>query len=136
MQCPIGHRQPGFKNGSIQLFTTGCSLETWLSVPHFSGNMGHVGGDRADLVNLPNHTVHVWTKIHMDFCLFELTHQLKNLTIFVCFNALCVWFLSGNGCQLCVCNPTYSFNTTCEDSGQCYCKPGVGGVQCDACLDE
>ena len=47
----------------------------------------------------------------------------------------CRWIFSGNGCQPCTCNQYYSQNTSCQDSGQCYCKVGVGGTNCDACGD-
>ena len=42
---------------------------------------------------------------------------------------------SGKGCKACVCDPMGSENNDCDDvTGQCQCKPGVGGPQCDACL--
>ncbi|XP_018564354.1 laminin subunit gamma-1-like isoform X1 [Anoplophora glabripennis] len=41
---------------------------------------------------------------------------------------------SGDGCQICNCDPIGSFNQTCDIySGQCYCKPGVTGIRCDHC---
>lgn len=39
-----------------------------------------------------------------------------------------------DGCLLCDCYPLGSFSRACErDSGQCQCKPGVIGRQCDRC---
>lgn len=38
------------------------------------------------------------------------------------------------GCLLCDCYPLGSFSRACErDRGQCQCKPGVIGRQCDRC---
>lgn len=41
----------------------------------------------------------------------------------------------GSGtCLLCDCYPVGSFSRACErESGQCQCKPGVIGRQCDRC---
>lgn len=37
-------------------------------------------------------------------------------------------------CLLCECYPLGSFSRACDrDSGQCQCKPGVIGRQCDRC---
>lgn len=39
-----------------------------------------------------------------------------------------------DGCLLCDCYPLGSFSRACDrDSGQCQCKPGVIGRQCDRC---
>ncbi|XP_046396911.1 agrin-like [Ischnura elegans] len=39
------------------------------------------------------------------------------------------------GCpSLCLCNKLGSYSETCDpDSGQCSCRPGVGGLRCDRC---
>lgn len=44
--------------------------------------------------------------------------------------------LDNAGCpSSCNCNKLGSFADTCDpDSGQCQCKPGVGGVKCDRCM--
>lgn len=42
--------------------------------------------------------------------------------------------ISGNGCENCNCDPTGSFNSSCDTyTGECYCKPGVVGKKCDKC---
>ena len=41
---------------------------------------------------------------------------------------------TGAGCAPCGCDPLGSLNASCDDSGQCYCKAGVGGPRCDICL--
>lgn len=40
------------------------------------------------------------------------------------------------GCpSLCNCNKLGSISDTCNpESGQCECKPGVGGLKCDRCM--
>lgn len=39
-----------------------------------------------------------------------------------------------DGCLLCDCYPLGSLSRACDrDSGQCQCKPGVIGRQCDRC---
>ena len=42
---------------------------------------------------------------------------------------------SGRGCSRCECDPMGSVHSDCDDvSGQCQCRPGVGGPRCSACL--
>lgn len=42
---------------------------------------------------------------------------------------------SGQGCELCQCDPIGSVNASCDiRNGQCYCRPGVTGLHCDKCL--
>ncbi|KAK9885636.1 hypothetical protein WA026_012400 [Henosepilachna vigintioctopunctata] len=41
---------------------------------------------------------------------------------------------SGQGCQVCNCDPIASLNQTCVIfTGQCFCRPGVIGLHCDHC---
>ena len=39
------------------------------------------------------------------------------------------------GCESCSCDAVGSYNRSCDlYSGQCPCKPGVTGMQCDQCM--
>ncbi|XP_045355489.1 laminin subunit alpha-2 isoform X5 [Leopardus geoffroyi] len=40
---------------------------------------------------------------------------------------------SGRGCVPCNCNSFGSKSFDCEESGQCWCQPGVAGKKCDRC---
>ncbi|XP_062852648.1 laminin subunit beta-1b [Trichomycterus rosablanca] len=43
---------------------------------------------------------------------------------------------SGEGCELCRCQPTHSNSQSCDVlSGQCSCKPGFGGRTCEECRE-
>lgn len=42
---------------------------------------------------------------------------------------------TGHGCNPCSCDPIGSRDKVCDaNSGQCSCKKGVGGLNCDSCL--
>ncbi|XP_017769170.1 PREDICTED: laminin subunit gamma-1-like [Nicrophorus vespilloides] len=42
--------------------------------------------------------------------------------------------ITGDGCTTCNCDPTGSFNHTCNIyTGQCFCRPGITGLRCDQC---
>lgn len=41
---------------------------------------------------------------------------------------------TGTGCVTCNCSAVGSLNMSCDyDTGQCQCRPGVGGKRCDTC---
>ncbi|XP_071801736.1 laminin subunit alpha-2-like isoform X1 [Asterias amurensis] len=40
---------------------------------------------------------------------------------------------TGTGCVPCTCSSNYSLDNACADSGQCNCKPGIGGQDCTEC---
>ncbi|KAK2860991.1 hypothetical protein Q7C36_005157 [Tachysurus vachellii] len=42
---------------------------------------------------------------------------------------------AGENCLPCDCNPLGSEGRGCDDQGQCVCKRGVQGTQCDRCAD-
>lgn len=42
---------------------------------------------------------------------------------------------SGYGCRPCDCDPIGAVSPSCHvETGQCTCKPGIGGMKCDTCL--
>lgn len=42
---------------------------------------------------------------------------------------------SGAGCVPCQCDSIGALNSSCEDdTGHCYCRPGIGGPRCSLCL--
>ncbi|XP_073475778.1 laminin subunit beta-1 [Aquarana catesbeiana] len=43
---------------------------------------------------------------------------------------------SGNGCELCGCDPGRSLGPSCNEfTGQCHCMPGFGGRNCSECQE-
>lgn len=41
----------------------------------------------------------------------------------------------GVGCEQCSCDRVGAIDDVCEEAtGQCKCKPGIGGLSCDRCL--
>ena len=49
---------------------------------------------------------------------------------YLCLFNLIFWILA------CMCNAEGSENNLCNvDSGHCYCKPNIGGDNCEKCID-
>lgn len=56
------------------------------------------------------------------FLFFSFPHQPETFGLQV-----------GRGCVPCNCNSFGSKSFDCEESGQCWCQPGVAGKKCDRC---
>lgn len=76
-----------------------------------------------------------------DVCNVRTEYFMKNLIIK--FGCIWLWFLwqdgfwniSETGCQKCSCDKIGAINDLCDsESGQCTCKLGIGGKNCDQCL--
>lgn len=64
-------------------------------------------------------------------------NELIHLSLIFLFPFLCqpetFGLQSGRGCVPCNCNSFGSKSFDCEESGQCWCQPGVTGKKCDRC---
>ncbi|KAK5849033.1 hypothetical protein PBY51_008708 [Eleginops maclovinus] len=53
-----------------------------------------------------------------------------------CSSPASVSAISGTGCKRCDCDPSHSFQSSCNEvTGQCSCKPGFGGKTCKECRE-
>jgi len=56
---------------------------------------------------------------------------VRDVTVTCIMFILCI----NAGCERCNCDLTGSVNASCDIStGNCYCRPGVGGRRCDECM--
>lgn len=68
--------------------------------------------------------------------IFRIFYDFLTVAEQSCSQTIFYFYLQGRGCSPCQCNTLYSVDNNCNtDTGQCNCLFGVGGLNCDHCIN-